>query len=80
MQPVYLRNSPAYFATYEDEWRQMFVLGAEILLFAALVHLILGSGKKQPWADGPAWYREKVRRKSVNDYESYESGHSTAKK
>ena len=32
----------------------MFIIAAEIYIFGALVYIILGSGKKQPWADGPA--------------------------
>ena len=31
----------------------MFIIAAEIYVFGALVFLILGSGEKQPWADGP---------------------------
>ena len=29
----------------------MFLLCVEIYMFGALIYLILGSGKKQPWAD-----------------------------
>jgi len=32
----------------------VFIIAAEIYIFGALVYIILGSGKKQPWADGPA--------------------------
>lgn len=30
----------------------VFIIAAEIYAFGAAVYLILGSGKKQPWADG----------------------------
>ena len=38
----------------------MLILGAMILIFGALVHAIMGSGQRQSWADGSAWYRSKV--------------------
>ena len=31
----------------------MFIIAAEIYVFGAFVFLVLGSGEKQPWADGP---------------------------
>ena len=45
-------------ATYKEEWRDVFVVGAEVMLFGGLVLLILGTSRKQPWAEGPAWYRK----------------------
>lgn len=30
----------------------VFIIAAEIYVFGAVVYLLLGSGKKQPWADG----------------------------
>ena len=32
----------------------MFFISAEIYIFGAIIYLILGSGKKQPWGDGHA--------------------------
>ena len=31
------------------------------MIFGAVVHLILGSGKKQAWANGPTWYRNRMK-------------------
>ena len=52
IQPSAPNGSPAYYATYRDEWREVFLISAEIYVFGILTYLILGSGKKQPWADG----------------------------
>jgi len=32
----------------------VFIIAAEIYVFGAFVFLVLGSGEKQPWADGRA--------------------------
>ena len=46
-------------ATYKEEWRDVFVIGAEVMLFGGVVYLILSTSRKQPWAEGPAWYRKR---------------------
>ena len=53
-------------ATYKEEWRIVFVVGAEVILFGGLVFLILSTSRKQPWAEGPARYR-KMHRHSEDD-------------
>jgi ACS family sodium-dependent inorganic phosphate cotransporter-like MFS transporter 5 len=42
--------SPEYISTLRDEWRQVLILSAEMLVAGALIFTILGSGKTQPWA------------------------------
>ena len=37
---------------YKSEWREVFILAAEIYVFGALVYVILGRGDKQWWAEG----------------------------
>jgi len=37
---------------YQQEWRLVFIIAAEVYVFGAMVYNILGSGKKQPWAEG----------------------------
>lgn len=37
---------------YKSEWRQVFILAAEIYVFGAFIYLILASGEKQWWANG----------------------------
>ena len=37
---------------YQEEWREVFIVAAEVYLFGACIYLILGDGKKQWWADG----------------------------
>ena len=37
---------------YKSEWRQVFILAAEIYVFGAFVYVILGRGDKQWWAEG----------------------------
>ena len=50
-QPSAPKGSAEYIATYRSEWSEVFLLCVEIYMFGALIYLILGSGKKQPWAD-----------------------------
>ena len=38
--------------TYREEWREVFIVAAEVYFFGALIYLILADGKKQWWADG----------------------------
>ena len=37
---------------YRQEWTLVFIIATEVYMFGALAYIILGSGKKQPWADG----------------------------
>jgi len=37
---------------YQQDWRLVFVIAAEVYVFGAMAYNILGSGKKQPWAEG----------------------------
>ena len=53
LQPNFPRNSQAYLDGYKDEWREVFVITAELCLFGVLIYLILGTGKEQAWARGP---------------------------
>ena len=53
IKPNAPKGSIAYLDGYRDEWREVFIIAAEIYVFGALVFLILASGEKQPWADGP---------------------------
>eukprot|EP00731_Ephydatia_muelleri_P011094 Em0005g1680a len=51
LPPSAPKGSAEYIATYRSEWSEVFLLCVEIYMFGALIYLILGSGKKQPWAD-----------------------------
>jgi len=53
LQPNAPKGSEAYLNGYRDEWREVFIIAAEIYIFGAIVYIILASGKKQSWADGP---------------------------
>ena len=37
---------------YQEEWREVFTIAAEVYLFGACIYFILADGKKQWWADG----------------------------
>ena len=50
MQPNDPECSPEYISTLRDEWRQVLIVSAEILVTGALIFTILGSGETQPWA------------------------------
>ena len=52
-------QSQAYVDTFKEEWREVFLISAEIYIFGALVFLILASGQKQWWADGVMTTRER---------------------
>ena len=52
IQPNAPKGSKAYLNGFRDEWREVFIIGAEVYIFGALVYLIMATGKKQPWADG----------------------------
>ena len=52
LQPHAPKGSAVYYHKFRDEWREVFFISAEIYLFGAIIYLILGSGNKQPWADG----------------------------
>ena len=54
LQPHAPKGSALYYHKFRDEWREVFFISAEIYIFGAIVYLILGSGKKQPWGDGHA--------------------------
>ena len=49
-QPSSAPGSQAYVDTFKEEWREVFLISAEIYIFGALVFLILASGQKQWWA------------------------------
>ena len=49
-QPSDPECSHGYINTLRDEWRQVFILAAEIYVAGALIYIILASGKVQPWA------------------------------
>ena len=52
VQPDAPKDSAEYLNTFREEWREVFILSAEIYIFGALMYIILASGVKQPWADG----------------------------
>ena len=52
IQPNAPKGSKLYLDGYRDEWREVFIIAAEIYIFGAIAYLILASGEKQPWADG----------------------------
>ena len=67
-------------ATYKEEWRDVFVIGAEVLLFGGLVFLIMSTSRKQPWAEGPARYRKMLQhRHSVKDVTTSGDAHGCDK-
>ena len=39
-------------SVYREEWREVFIIAAEIFVFGAIVYLILGKGERQWWAGG----------------------------
>ena len=45
-------DSPDQRHIYQMEWREVFIIAAEVYIFGALVYLILAEGTKQWWADG----------------------------
>lgn len=47
-----MKGTDAYLNTYRDEWREVFVISAEIYAFGILIYLILASGEEQYWANG----------------------------
>jgi len=52
IEPNAPEGSGAYLNGYRDEWREVFIIAAEIYIFGAIVYIILASGKKQPWGNG----------------------------
>ena len=50
MQPM--GSEEDYQSMYKEEWREVFIIAAEVYLFGAVVYLILGEGKRQWWAGG----------------------------
>ena len=52
LQPSAVKGSPEYYAAFQEEWREVFILSAEIYIFGMLIYLILASGEEQPWAQG----------------------------
>ena len=62
VQPSAAKDTAAYLDTYRDEWREVFVISAELYAFGAVTYLLLGTGKKQYWADGCP---PKITKKSV---------------
>ena len=62
MQPSAAKGTAAYLDTYRDEWREVFIISAELYAFGAVTYLLLGTGKKQYWADG---WPSKSTKKSV---------------
>lgn len=52
IQPSAAKGTDAYLNTYRDEWREVFIISAEIYAFGLLMYLILASGEEQYWANG----------------------------
>lgn len=51
-EPSSAKGTAAYWSTYRDEWREVFYISAEIYVFGIIMYCLLGSGRKQRWADG----------------------------
>jgi len=64
-QPNAPRGSEAYLNIYRAEWRDVFIISAEIYIFGAIIFIILGSGEKQPWADPK--HSEEKKEKALQD-------------
>ena len=62
-QPSAPKNTTAYLETYRNEWREVFIISAELYAFGAIVYLLLGSGQKQYWSDG--WPSKLVQNDSI---------------
>ena len=58
---------------YQEEWREVFTIAAEVYLFGALIYLILADSKKQWWADGTDTSRHNI---EVKLYQSAQYGGS----
>ena len=39
-------------ATYREEWKEIFIISAEVYIFGAIMYIILGKGERQWWAKG----------------------------
>ena len=52
LQPSAPKHTIGYLNTYKEEWREVFIVSAEVYIFGTLMYLILGSGRQQWWADG----------------------------
>ena len=52
LQPNGTPGSPSYTGVFKDEWREVFIISAEVYIFGAIIFLILANGEKQWWADG----------------------------
>ena len=62
------KPSDEYLNTYQEEWREVFIIAAEVYFFGTLIYILLGSGKKQPWADAPE--TSDVRRAKIRESET----------
>ena len=51
-QPTATKGSDDYYDTYREEWREVFIISAELYAFGIIIYLLFASGKKQSWADG----------------------------
>ena len=69
-QPSSAPGSPDYIATYTEEWREVFIISAEVYVFGAIVYLILASGEKQWWADGVQRRRRREKHATAIKYKS----------
>ena len=45
-------KDPLTVGVYQQDWRFVFVIAAEVYVFWAISYNMLESGKKQPWAEG----------------------------
>ena len=52
IQPSAAKGTDAYLETYRDEWREVFIISAEIYAFGLVMYLVLASGEEQYWANG----------------------------
>lgn len=72
LQPSAPKGSEEYIATYQDEWREVFIISAEIYIFGMLIYLILADGNVQSWAKGT-----KSQSVALSPDECLESGRDT---
>ena len=66
LQPV--GSEEDYQSMYKEEWREVFIIAAEVYLFGAVVYLILGEGKRQWWAGGS----NGIERKRMEDEKDFQ--------
>ena len=73
MQPTAPKGSEAYRVAYQDEWREVFMISAEIYVFGIIIYNLLASGEKQYWADGVAAEKSQLKTPPLINSDDVES-------